>query len=215
MRTKENGKSTDVSFTSAALEDGAIQLAKALWAKYKDVNGTMKVVGGDFTKVKYVPSLTEAAKVLLRNIEHSSRSLPGTQETRRMMRFATQAYRIKYGTPIFVTFSPDESHNLLMIRSSRTRRSDPVFKSKLTAHMKKYAAADCPDLATEEDDILLQASVEDILDMLPSHDVRRQILATEALASVEGFRVMVHLTFQHLFGTLFGLARRNAQGPGR
>ena len=52
------------------------------------------------------------------------------------MRFATQAYRIKYGTPIFVTFSPDESHNLLMIRLSRTRRSDPVFKSKLTAHMK-------------------------------------------------------------------------------
>ena len=65
---RNNGKSTDVSFTSAALEDGAIQLAKALWAKYKDVNGTMKVVGGDFTKVKYVPSLTEAAKVLLRNI---------------------------------------------------------------------------------------------------------------------------------------------------
>ena len=34
-----------MSFTSAALEEGAIQLAKALWAKYKDVNGRMKVVG--------------------------------------------------------------------------------------------------------------------------------------------------------------------------
>ena len=137
------------------MEDGAIQLAKALWAKYRDVNRAMKVVGGDFTKVKYVPYLTEAAKVLLRNIEHSSRSLPGTQETRRMMRFATQAYRIKYGTPFFVTFSPDESHNFLMIRLSRTRRNDPVFRSKRTAHMQKFAAADCPDLSAEPNEILL------------------------------------------------------------
>ena len=117
-----------------------------------------------------------------------------------MMRFATQAYSLKYGTPNFVTFSPDESHNALMIRLSRTRRSDPFFESKLTAHLKKYAAADCPDLATEDDDILLQASVQDILSTLPSHDVRRQILATDALASVEGFRVMVQLTLQRLFG---------------
>ena len=43
------------------------------------------------------------------------------------MRFDTHAYRVRYGVSLFVTLSPDESHNLVMIRMSRTRRSDPVF----------------------------------------------------------------------------------------
>ena len=46
---------------------------------------------------------------------------------RRVMRFEIQGYRIRYGVPIFVTFSPDEAHNMLMIRLSRTRRNDPIF----------------------------------------------------------------------------------------
>ena len=35
---------------------------------------------------------------------------------------------------------------------------------------------------------------------LPSYDVRRKILAGDALASVDGFRVMILLTFKYLFG---------------
>eukprot|EP00959_Pyramimonas_sp_CCMP1952_P097865 2045388-Pyramimonas_sp.AAC.1 len=45
------------------------------------------------------------------------------------MRFETNALRVRYGVPIFVTFSPDEGHNLLMVRLSRTRRQDPVHKA--------------------------------------------------------------------------------------
>ena len=82
------------------------------------------------TKVRNINGLSEAAQLLLKNIEHASRKLPGTQETRRIMRFQTQAFRIKYGTPLFITFSPDESHNIFMVRLSRTRRYDPVFQSK-------------------------------------------------------------------------------------
>ena len=87
------------------------------------------------TKVRYVPGLSPSAHALLKNIEHTSRKLSGTQETRRLMRWQTQAYRIRYGNSIFVTFSPDESHNLLMIRFSRTRRSDPVWCSEKIAHL--------------------------------------------------------------------------------
>ena len=43
------------------------------------------------------------------------------------MTFATQADRIRYGIPFFVTFSPDEGHDLLMKRLSRTGRNDPVM----------------------------------------------------------------------------------------
>ena len=79
------------------------------------------------TKLCHVPGLTEAAKRLLQNIEHVSRKITGTQEIRRLMRFDLQGYRVRYGVPIFVTFSPDEPNNVLMLRLSRTRRKDPVF----------------------------------------------------------------------------------------
>ena len=87
----------------------------------------MKAVNGDMTKLRFVPGLSGAALKLLQSIEHTCRRLPGTQEVRRLMRFDTNAMRVRYGVPIFVTFSPDEAHNLLMVRLSRTRRNDPVF----------------------------------------------------------------------------------------
>ena len=127
---RKNNKDTGAKFTPADLEEGAISIAKALWGKYRDLRGKMQNVGGDMTKVCYVPGLSEAAHLLLKNIGHTCRKLPGTQETRRLMRFITQAYRIRYGTAIFVTFSPDESHNLLMVRLSRTRRNDPVWQNE-------------------------------------------------------------------------------------
>ena len=43
-------------------------------------------------------------------------------------------------------------------------------------------------------------SADDLPSFLPTYDQRRHILATDALASVEGFRVMLQLTLQHLFG---------------
>eukprot|EP00959_Pyramimonas_sp_CCMP1952_P118152 2469992-Pyramimonas_sp.AAC.1 len=42
------------------------------------------------------------------------------------MRFETNALRVRYGVPIFVTFSPDEGRNLPVVRLSRARRQDPV-----------------------------------------------------------------------------------------
>ena len=116
-----------------------------------------------------------------------------------MMRFQTQAFRIKYGTPLFITVSPDERHNLLMIRLSRTRRRDPVFQSTTAAKAKHVCGADAPRLNVRADDVLLEVSSRRLWEQLPDYDDREQILATDSLASVDGFRVMIQLTSQHLF----------------
>ena len=78
--------------------------------------GKRHIVGGDWTKVRFVKGLPRAAQRLVQNVEHASRQLPGTHQVRKLMRFATHAGRIRRGVPIFVTFSPDEKHNLLMLR---------------------------------------------------------------------------------------------------
>ena len=58
--------------TPKKLEEGAIQICKALWAKHTAVDGKSKSVGGDMTKVRYVLGLSYAARKLLQNLEHTS-----------------------------------------------------------------------------------------------------------------------------------------------
>mgnify|MGYP003336629456 CR=1 FL=1 len=79
-------------------------LLRDLWGTCKDVNGKSQSVAGDMTKVRFVPGFSDAALLLLRNIGHTVRKLHRTQETMRVMRFTTQAYRIRYGTSILVAF---------------------------------------------------------------------------------------------------------------
>ena len=185
--------------TPALLEKGAIEIMKALHGKYRDVNGREQKVNGDMTKVRWVP-LSRAAQRLLQNIEHTSRRIAGTQEIRRLMRFDTNAHRIRYGVPIFVTFSPDEAHNLLMVRLSRTRRSDPVFANGKDANGRKHCGRAEPGLANDLGSFNVGVSVKDVVDSLPPHDVRRRILARDSLASVDGFRTLVLAAYEYLFG---------------
>ena len=109
--------------TPTKLEEGAKQIVNALWGSYKTPSGSQQV-NGDLTKVRWVEGLSPAAHRLLQNIEHATRNLPGTQETRRLMRFDTQALRVLFGLPVFVRFSYDESHILLMVRFARTRANE-------------------------------------------------------------------------------------------
>jgi len=99
--------------------------------------------------------------------------------------------RIRYGVPIFVTFSPDEAHNLLMIRLSRTRRNDTVFAEGSDPVGKKYCGRRDPPLGEphdafvhnskpcannvdtgikEDDDVIMGVPVEDIISALPTYD---------------------------------------------
>ena len=63
---------------------------------------------------------------LLRNSRAIARNIEGTDEIRTIMRHDTHGYRIRYGLPLFVTISPDEKHNLIMLRMVRVRASDPA-----------------------------------------------------------------------------------------
>jgi len=184
--------------TPKQLETGAIEICRALRGKYTDPAGKNRPVNGDMTKVRYVPGLSLGAKKLLQNLEHTSRKLPGTQETRRQMRFDTHANRIKYGVPVFVTFSPDERHSNLMIRFSRTRRNDPVLLTDRDA--RKYCGRGVPRLDRDEDEVTASIGVDKLIAQLPTYDERRAILARDPLASVDGFRTLVLFAYEYLFG---------------
>ena len=153
------------------------------------------------------------------------------------MRFDTNAMRIRYGVPIFVTFSPDEAHNLLMIRLSRTRRNDPVFAEGSDPVGKRYCGRDAPHLGDLSDvtaqnsmdtdvsgrrdvinrppcpntskstsvheqdaDVIMDVPIKDIMESLPSYDERRRLLARDSLASVDGFKMLLMVTYEYLFG---------------
>ena len=137
------------------------------------------------------------------------------------MRFNTNAMRIRYGVPIFVTFSPDEAHNLLMIRLSRTRRNDPVFAEGADPVGKRYCGRHEPPLGhlpdttvqssttlsdsergcvNTEGDVIMDVPIDDIINALPTYDQRRLLLARDSLASVDGFKMLVMVTYEYLFG---------------
>ena len=65
------------------------------------------------------------------------------------MRYDTHAFRIAHGVPLFVTLSPDEKHNLLMIRFSRARAHDPAVNIAGAEMEKKMGEIDEPSLDYE------------------------------------------------------------------
>ena len=165
---KQEGQ--DVKVTAHDLEAAAIWIVKALRGTYRNPsNGNQMPVNGDLTKLKFVPGISPVAKRILNNAEATTRHMAGTQETRRQMRFDTNAMRVKYGVPIFVTFSPDDKHNLLMIRLSRTRRNDPVLLNDPTAarygalNEPKLGFASCEMVDKDDDaDVILSLSPDDL-----------------------------------------------------
>ena len=112
------------------------------------------------------------------------------------MRYETNAGRIRRGVPIFITFSPDEKHNVLMLRLHRSRRKDPIHG--LDEKSRKYGERLEPPMDSDYADMRL--SCEEIMQWLPPYDERRAILARDGLASVEGFRLSILLTCEHIFG---------------
>ena len=71
-------------------------------------------------------NLSELARRILNRVHTIAQTSEGANEVRTLMRYDTHAFRIAHGVPLFVTLSPDEKHNLLMIRFSRARANDPA-----------------------------------------------------------------------------------------
>ena len=100
------------NLTAKDIEAGAVQLLAALQqGSYVDLHGRPKQVKGDMSKLPYVRGLQPAARRLLQNMRAVGSTLPGTQEARRTMRFEIEALRIRFGVPLFVTFSPTRHTN--------------------------------------------------------------------------------------------------------
>ena len=57
---------------------------------------------------------------MLDSVQATFQKIEGTQEIRTLMRHNITAYRVFYGVPIMVTFTPNEKHSALIIRLSRT-----------------------------------------------------------------------------------------------
>ncbi len=176
------------------LEAAAISICQALKGKYKGLDGRTHAVNGDMTKVRYGTNLHPAAKRLLDNLEHTTSKLAGTQEVRKKMRHITHSFRVVYGQPIFITFSPNEKDSALMLRFSRSREHDPVHK--VEASSRKFGGRKFPSLDTD----FLRLSVEELRAQLPSYDERRTILARDPLAAADGFRVLCEVAMESLFG---------------
>jgi hypothetical protein len=145
--------------------------------------------------VKYSTALTDAGRRLLRNLEHSSRQLKGTMEVRKITRFKTHAGRIRRGVPIFVTWSPDEKHNVLMIRMHRARANDPIHTMDQVEEIRTKAPT-----SMDQDSVTMAIPAEDVEKWLPNYDDRRAILARDGLASVDGFRTGILLVCELLWG---------------
>ena len=118
-----------------------------------------------------------------------------------MMRFDTHANRVRYGVSIFVTYTPNEAQNMVMLRLSRTRLNDPVFAEGHDAPGKSLCGIRQPPLGRElDDDAVFGVSVDALSQALPSHDQRRAILSRDPLASADGFRVLCAVTTEQLCG---------------
>ena len=134
---------------------------------------------------------------MLKNVRAMSKQLAGTDEVRKLMRYDTNSCRVHRGAaPLFVTISPDEKHNMLMLRLVRTRHSDPV--NKIDELAGKYGGLKTPEMGS--DFVQCGVAIEELVNRLPQYDERRAILARDPLASVDGSRIIMSLLLEYIFG---------------
>ena len=131
-----------------------------------------------------MPGMSKGALRLLQEARHIMGRLPGTTGVRTLMRYRAKAMQVAYGAPIFVTMSPAEKHNYLMLRLARWCREDPAVRKD--AAVQKVAGR-------------MQPGPQDP-STWPEFEERRQILALKPAAAVLGFRVHVLLLLRGLFG---------------
>ena len=83
-----------------------------------------------------------------------------------------------------------------MLRLSRCRREDPV--NLVDPLSRTLGGRLQPELGA--DFVELNIPLEDLVNRVPLYDDRRAMAARDPLASVDGFRVLCHLAYEHLFG---------------
>ena len=83
-----------------------------------------------------------------------------------------------------------------MLRLSRTRRNDPV--NEVDPLSRKFGQLHEPPLGLDFGEI--KFTLEELRARVPAYDDRRAMIARDALASVDGFRVIMYLALEYLVG---------------
>ena len=192
-------------YTAKDFAEAAENISAALAGTWETRNNVKLRVNGDIRKLRNAPGLSPPlsalSKQMLESFHATCKRIEGTQETRQMMRHELTAYRVFLGRPIMVTISPNERHNMLMIRLSRTRESDPMANEERRTSEEGepfWGSINEPKLV--ESELLGEVSVDSLLGAIPKSGKRRQILARDPLASVYGFRMLCKIVMATLFG---------------
>jgi hypothetical protein len=115
------------------------------------------------------------------------------------MRHDITAYRYRFGSFIMVTMSPNEKFSAIMMRFHRVRESDPIHTRDAgeTDGVGNWGGIHEPAF---EESSEVELPIEDFVDLIPSSDARRRILARDPLACVQGFRTLALIVMRTLFG---------------
>jgi hypothetical protein len=204
-RAVDNNDTAGDKYTAEDIANAAINISQCLAGTYETKSKVTLKVDGDIRKLRAAsnlkPALNKLSKRMLDSFQATCKKIEGTQEVRAIMRHELYAYRVAKGQPILITFSPNERHNMIMIRLSRTRSSDPLakHKSKQGEMHRHYGKLDEPSSLCDVEE-LGGVSVGQLMSMIPTPDERRSILAKDPLASVYGFRMLCKLALKALFG---------------
>ena len=162
--------------TNEEIAEGSLEIMNRLHnGLYTDITGALKPVNGDMTKLRHVPGLSLAAQKVLCNTEARTRHLPGTHEIRKIMRHHTNAFRVLWGTALFITFSPSERDTSLMLRFARARQSDPAVAEDGSA---KFQRRETPALNIDYVNLSPEALAEEHVVKLLGFCGLRLILCT-------------------------------------
>ena len=130
LRRLGGGEDGEVQLCGEVLKNAACEISAGLSGKYMGSDGQLRPVAGDLNKVAYVPGLSSQAVRLLQEARRIMGKLPGTTGVRTLMRDGAKAMQVAYGTPVFVTLSPAEKHNYLMLRLARWCRKDRAVRRR-------------------------------------------------------------------------------------
>ena len=149
-----------------------------------------------------MPNLPPLARNILQNVQNVSTCIEGTHEVRRLMRHEIQAFHVFYGAPLIVTFSPNERHNTLMLRLSRTGHNDLV--SIAQPCLRRWGGHAHPSL---------ELPIDALSPALPSYEQRKLVLSQDPLACMSAFRIIVRLAMSTIFGVRVCLCCPRCNSP--
>ena len=189
-------KGEDDDSCDKGIGDSAAMIYKLLWSgEYMAPNGKRTQIKGDVSKLPLAIGLTPTQKALLMNYRFLSSRIPGTRQIRRQINHLVFSARVFYGLPVFLTVTPSERHNGLMIRLTRYRRNDPAIQVGSPEFL-PWIGHDKPSLQSPEPNSAKDATEVD----LPEFDLRRMMTSRDPLCSVNAFRVSIGVVIAGLYG---------------